>query len=56
MLCSAWDLVEADCRKALELDNSSTKVSIDLATWTGDEGVELRIPSMARLLRLGFPF
>ncbi len=23
-----WDLVEADCRKALELDNGSTKVRI----------------------------
>ncbi len=27
-LCSVWDLVEADCRKALELDNGSTKVRI----------------------------
>lgn len=25
-MCSEWDRVENDCLKALELDNSSTKV------------------------------
>ena len=26
LMCSEWDRVENDCLKALELDNSSTKV------------------------------
>jgi hypothetical protein len=67
LVCSAWDLVEADCRKALELDNSLTKVSIgsylaicrstncDPRASICAEAVEMSILGITRLLRLQFP-